>query len=263
MPGELIVMFHKHADASFFAKQHAQLMDSNLVLSQLQNFQLFLTSTFSDYSQDISDSDLILRDLALDRSVEAVQFNHYVENRATTPNDPSFNQQWHHVESGDHDIDSDEAWDISTGGYTANGDRIVVCVMESGDYSHPDLIDNHWTNTNEIAGNGIDDDGNGYVDDVDGWNTTSNSDAISGASHGTAVSGMIGATGNNSNGGAGVNWSVGIMHVEFGGLTDAGVVEAYSYPHAMRNLYNTSNGTLGAFVVATNASWGIDQGESR
>jgi len=260
VPGELIVMFHKHADAAFFAKQHASIdgLKSGLKpvkeLSSLSHIHLF------NYSQDISDSDLILRDLALDPSVRAVQFNHYVENRATTPNDPSFNQQWHHVESADHDIDSDEAWDISTGGYTANGDRIVVCVMESGDYSHPDLIDNHWTNPNEIAGNGIDDDGNGYVDDVDGWNTTSNSDAISGASHGTAVSGMIGATGNNSNGGAGVNWSVGIMHVEFGGLTDAGVVEAYSYPHAMRNLYNTSNGAVGAFVVATNASWGIDQG---
>lgn len=260
VPGELIVMFHKDADAAFFAKQHASIngLKSGLKpvkeLSSLSHIHLF------NYSQDISDSDLILRDLALDPSVRAVQFNHYVENRATTPNDPSFNQQWHHVESGDHDIDSDEAWDISTGGYTANGDRIVVCVMESGDYSHPDLIDNHWTNPNEIAGNGIDDDGNGYVDDVDGWNTTSNNDAISGASHGTAVSGMIGATGNNSNGGAGVNWSVGIMHVEFGGLTDAGVVEAYSYPHAMRNLYNTSNGALGAFVVATNASWGIDQG---
>jgi len=260
VPGELIVMFHKDADAAFFAKQHASIngLKSGLKpvkeLSSLSHIHLF------NYSQDISDSDLILRDLALDPSVRAVQFNHYVENRATTPNDPSFNQQWHHVESGDHDIDSDEAWDISTGGFTANGDRIVVCVMESGDYSHPDLIDNHWTNPNEIAGNGIDDDGNGYVDDVDGWNTTSNNDAISGASHGTAVSGMIGATGNNSNGGAGVNWSVGIMHVEFGGLTDAGVVEAYSYPHAMRNLYNTSNGALGAFVVATNASWGIDQG---
>ncbi len=260
VPGELIVMFHKHADAAFFAKQHASIngLKSGLKpvkeLSSLSHIHLF------NYSQDISDSDLILRDLELDPSVRAVQFNHYVENRATTPNDPSFNQQWHHVESGDHDIDSDEAWDISTGGFTANGDRIVVCVMESGDYSHPDLIDNHWTNPNEIAGNGIDDDGNGYVDDVDGWNTTSNSDAISGASHGTAVSGMIGATGNNSNGGAGVNWSVGIMHVEFGGLTDAGVVEAYSYPHAMRNLYNTSNGAVGAFVVATNASWGIDQG---
>jgi hypothetical protein len=258
VPGELIVMFHKHTDAALFAKQHASIdgLKSGIKpvaeLSALSHIYLF------SYSQDISDSDLILRDLAKDPSVEAVQYNHYVELRATTPNDPSFNQQWHHVESGDHDIDSDEAWDISTGGYTANGDRIVVCVMESGDYSHPDLIDNHWTNTNEIAGNGIDDDGNGYVDDVDGWNTTSNNDAISGASHGTAVSGMIGATGNNSNGGVGVNWSVGIMHVEFGGLTDAGVVEAYSYPHAMRNLYNTSNGALGAFVVATNASWGID-----
>ncbi len=260
VPGEIIVMFSEKANAQKFVNNYSAIDQRKSGLKVVKQLSDLSNIYLLRFNQDFQDSELILRELEKDAAVRAVQFNHYVENRATTPNDPSFNQQWHHVESGDHDIDSDEAWDISTGGYTANGDRIVVCVMESGDYSHPDLIDNHWTNPNEIAGNGIDDDGNGYVDDVDGWNTTSNSDAISGASHGTAVSGMIGATGNNSNGGAGVNWSVGIMHVEFGGLTDAGVVEAYSYPHAMRNLYNTSNGALGAFVVATNASWGIDQG---
>jgi len=70
---------------------------------------------------------------------------------------------------------------------------------------------------------------------------------------------MIGATGNNNLGVAGVNWSVGLMQVQMGGLTESNVIAAYSYPHTMRNLYNTSNGTQGAFVVATNASWGIDQ----
>ena len=260
VPGEIIVMFNAKANVQKFVNNHSAVdqKKSGLKvvkqLSDLSNIYLFR------FNQNFHDVELILRELEKDSSVRAVQFNHYVENRSTTPNDPSFNQQWHHVEGGDHDIDSDEAWDVSTGGYTANGDRIVVCVMEGGDYSHPDLNDNHWTNPHEIDGNGIDDDGNGYVDDYHGWNTSSNSDGISPASHGTAVSGMIGATGNNSNGGAGVNWSVGLMHVEFGGLTDAGVVEAYSYPHAMRNLYNTSNGALGAFVVATNASWGIDQG---
>ncbi|MEZ7836785.1 MAG: S8 family serine peptidase, partial [Flavobacteriales bacterium] len=260
VPGEIIVMFSEKANVQKFVNNYSAIDQRKSGLKVVKQLSDLSNIYLLRFNQDFQDSELILRELEKDATVRAVQFNHYVENRATTPNDPSFNQQWHHVEGGDHDIDSDEAWDVSTGGYTANGDRIVVCVMESGDYSHPDLIDNHWTNTNEIAGNGIDDDGNGYVDDVDGWNTTSNSDAISGASHGTAVSGMIGATGNNSNGGAGVNWSVGIMHVEFGGLSDAGVVEAYSYPHAMRNLYNTSNGSLGAFVVATNASWGIDQG---
>ena len=74
--------------------------------------------------------------------------------------------------ASDNDIDSDLAWDITTGGTTANGDRIVVAVLEGGgsNYNHVDLIDNHWVNSAEVPGNGIDDDGNGFVDDYNGWN---------------------------------------------------------------------------------------------
>jgi len=260
VPGELIVMFHKNADADFFAKKHSSIDGYKSGLKPIAELSALSHIYLFSFSQDISDSDKILRDLALDPTVEAVQYNHFVEDRATVPNDPSFGSQWHHVEGADHDIDTDLAWDISTGGHTANGDRIVVAVLEGGgsDYSHVDLIDNHWVNPLETAGNGVDDDGNGYTDDVNGWNTTSNSDAISAGGHGTAVSGMIGATGNNATGVVGVNWSVGIMQVQMGGLTEANVVAAYSYPHTMRNLYNTTNGAQGAFVVATNASWGID-----
>ncbi|MDA9756018.1 S8 family serine peptidase, partial [Flavobacteriales bacterium] len=139
--------------------------------------------------------------------------------------------------------------------------RIVVAVLEGGgsNYNHVDLIDNHWVNNEEIPGNGIDDDNNGFVDDYNGWNAGSNNDAIAAGGHGTSVSGMIGATGNNGNGGAGVNWDVEIMQVDMGGgLTESNVIAAYNYPYTMRNLYNTSGGTQGAFVVATNASWGID-----
>ena len=196
------------------------------------------------------------------RAVKAVQLNHEVYERATTPNDPGFGQQWHHVQSGDHDIDSDEAWDITTGGSTAGGTPIVVAVLEGGgsNYNHTDLIDNHWTNAGEIPNNGIDDDNNGYVDDYDGWNVGSGNDAIGTGGHGTSVSGMIGAKGNNNNGGAGVNWDVDIMQVDMaGGLSEANVIAAYEYPKVMRDLFNASGGSDGAFVVATNASWGIDQ----
>ncbi|PCJ79979.1 MAG: hypothetical protein COA49_10180 [Bacteroidetes bacterium] len=260
VPGEIIVMFHKDVNPVKFVQKHSSIsgFKSGLKivseLSELSHIYLF------SYSQEIFDAELIIRELESDPTVEAVQYNHYIEDRATIPNDPSFTSQWHHVEGADHDIDSDLAWDISTGGFTANGDRIVVAVLEGGgaDWGHVDLIDNHWTNSLEIAGNGVDDDGNGYVDDVNGWNTTSNSDVISAGGHGTAVSGMIGATGNNAIGVVGVNWNVGIMQVQMGGLTESEVINAYSYPHTMRNLYNTTNGASGAFVVATNASWGID-----
>ena len=192
----------------------------------------------------------------------AAQFNHEVQSRETLPDDPALNQQWHHVQNGDHDIDSDLAWDITTGGQTSDGTRIVVAVLEGGgaNYNHIDLIDNHWVNDQEIPDNGIDDDNNGFVDDYNGWHAQNNNDNIGGGGHGTSVSGMIGATGNNGSGGVGVNWDVDIMQVDmgFGGLSEANVIAAYDYPYEMRVLFNESQGARGAFVVATNASWGID-----
>ncbi|MCF8246836.1 MAG: S8 family serine peptidase [Saprospiraceae bacterium] len=198
--------------------------------------------------------------------IENAQFNHFLTLRETTPNDPSFNAQWQWVNTGasggtaDADVDADLAWDITTGGATADGKEIVVCVMEGTNRNHPDLQGNLWFNTLEIPANGIDDDNNGYVDDYNGWNATSDNDNIPSASHGTQVSGMIGAKGNNGQFVTGINWDVKIMHVLVGSLTDANVVKAYTYPFVQRRLYNQSGGTEGAFVVATNASWGLDGG---
>ena len=263
VPGELIVMFHNNIDEEFLSDFERENLIVNgyycnlkmeRVLSPLSYIFLFT------YNENHPDKDLLIKSISSYPQVEAVQFNHYIEDRETIPNDPNLGLQWHHIEDGDHDIDSDLAWDITTGGYTDSGDRIVVCVLEGSgsNYSHPDLIDNHWTNELEIEGNGVDDDGNGYVDDVNGWNAVMNNDGVATGNHGTAVSGMIGATGNNGLGVSGVNWDVGIMQVQMGGLTESNVVSAYSYPHIMRDLYNTTGGAKGAFVVATNASWGID-----
>ena len=195
--------------------------------------------------------------------IKMVQFNHYVSQRETIPTDDLFDDQWHHIESADHDIDSELAWDITTGGTNAFGEDIVVCVIEGGgsDYEHEDLIDNHWTNEAEIPDNGVDDDGNGYVDDYNGWNPNGDNDNVPGGNHGTAVSSMIGAKGNNDIGVSGVNWDVKIMQVTVGSLTEANVIEAYAYPMKLRMMYNESSGSEGAFVVATNASWGIDFGQ--
>ena len=259
VPGEIIIMFHDDINPDLFCEKYKSVLGFKTslrfekVLSDLSHIHLL------KFDELRADGEMLLRELQKDRAVEAVQFNHFVEDRAT-PNDPSFSQQWHHIQSGDHDIDSDLAWDVTTGGTTANGDQIVVAVLEGGgsDWDHSDLAANHWVNTGEIPGNGVDDDGNGYVDDYDGWNTTSNNDNISPGGHGTAVSGMIGAKGNNNQGGAGVNWDVGIMQIQMGGLSESNVIAAYNYPYVMRNLYNNTGGAQGAFVVATNASWGID-----
>lgn len=197
--------------------------------------------------------------------VELAQNNYYLKLRSTIPNDATFTSQWHHNNTGqtggtaDADIDSDLAWDITTGGTTASGHDIVVCLIESGNLDHQDLSPNRWVNNNEIENNGIDDDGNGYVDDYNGWNPLQNNDNYGTGGHGTNCLGMMGAKGNNGLNVVGANWDVKLMVV--GGYsinTDANAIQAYQYPYDMRVLWNSSGGAQGAFVVATSSSWGID-----
>lgn len=214
------------------------------------------------FNEDLVSLNEIIRFAPTCSSIQLAQANHKLAERIV-PNDPSFGQQWFHNDASDNDIDTPEAWDITTGGLTAFGDEIVVCVVEGGGakWDQADIIENHWTNTNEIDGNGIDDDNNGYIDDIDGWNMTANSDAIAAGNHGTQVSSMIGAKGNNGIGITGVNWNVKIMQVDMGGVSEANVIAAYTYPLKMRRLYNQTGGAQGAFVVATNSSWGTDNGQ--
>ena len=214
------------------------------------------------FNEELVSLNEIIRYAQTCSSIQLAQANHKIAERIV-PNDPSYSQQWFHNDASDNDIDTPEAWDITTGGLTAFGDEIVVCVVEGGGakWDQADIIENHWTNTNEIAGNGIDDDNNGYIDDVNGWNTTSFNDVIAAGNHGTQVSSMIGAKGDNAIGITGVNWNVKIMQVDMGGVTEANVITAYTYPLKMRRLYNQTGGAQGAFVVATNSSWGTDNGQ--
>jgi len=204
--------------------------------------------------------------------IEVAQFNHLSKLRATIPNDPLFPQQWQYINDGslggveDADIDMDLAWDISTGGLTPNGDTIVVCIVDDGlDCDHEDIVDNLWINYAEIPDDGIDDDGNGYVDDYYGYNTVSGEDNVcfpgtpsSAGAHGTSVTGIIGAKGNNGIGVSGVNWDVKLMIVKRGSGDEADALKAYGYPYEMRKKYNDTNGAEGAFVVTVNSSWGAD-----
>lgn len=205
-----------------------------------------------------------LADLRKDKSVLTAQFNHLLSPR-NTPNDPEFNLQWHYINSANDvaDLDADLAWDITTGGVTVNGDTIVVVALDDGvDLNHEDWGNNLWKNHAEIPDNGIDDDENGYIDDVDGWNPITNTDAVgSRAEHGTPVMGIMGAKGNNGIGVTGVNWDVKVMMVKTDFNADeATLIAGYGYPLALRKMYNETNGEKGAFIVATNASWGTDNG---
>lgn len=171
------------------------------------------------------------------------------------PNDPDYPSQW-----GLEQINMPEVWDITTGGTAPNGDDIVVAIFDDGfDINHPDYQANIWTNQNEIPSNGIDDDGNGYIDDFLGWNATTGNDIHRLRTHGTAVAGIIGAIGNNGSQVAGVNWNVKMM-LTSGGRNDnfniSDIVKAYQYVYNMRRLYNESRGARGAYVVVSNYSGG-------
>ncbi|MFM7795993.1 MAG: S8 family serine peptidase, partial [Candidatus Nitrosotenuis sp.] len=110
------------------------------------------------------------------------------------------------------DIDAPSAWTITRGSYNT-----VVGIIDTGiDYNHEDLVDNVWTNPGEIPGNGIDDDNNGYVDDIHGWNAiTSTGNPMDDDSHGTHVAGTIGAMADNGKGVVGVNHQVKIVACKF------------------------------------------------
>ena len=258
IPGDFLIQLapsEKPADVFDGFAAHSgslPLMESEMLNARLNLWRIHL-------GVEQSEEDAVLGLIQRLPEVEIAQFNHYIQDRAT-PNDPFFGTQWHHQQSADHDIDTPEAWDLTTGGTTTDGDRVVVAVLETGgsNYNHTDLIGNHWMNDGEVDNNGIDDDGNGYIDDVNGWNSSTGNDNISAGGHGTAVSGMIGGVGNNGSGGTGVNWDVDIMQIQLSSLTESSVIAAYSYAYDMRALYNETGGESGAFVVATNASWGID-----
>ncbi|UCC31508.1 MAG: S8 family serine peptidase [Phycisphaerales bacterium] len=136
----------------------------------------------------------------------------------TYPNDPDFSALWGLHNTGqtgglpDADIDAPEAWDITTG-----SEAVIVAVVDSGiDYLHPDLAPNMWVNPGESGDgketDGIDNDGNGYVDDVYGYDFAFNDQDPSDAKdHGTHVAGTIAAAGDNATGVVGVNWTARIM----------------------------------------------------
>ncbi len=272
--GEILVQIKPDSDIFLISKK-LQRLDNQYTRSFVQKeVSAPLNIWLLNFDFTRIDEVQILDSLKSHDEILVAQFNHLVFDRQTIPNDPFFNQQWQWLNESqvgglfDADIDADLAWEIATGGFTGIGQEIVVCVIESGgaDWDHEDLIDNHWTNTNEIENNGIDDDENGYIDDVNGWNSITENDNISSGSHGTSVCGMVGAVGNNGIGITGINWRVKTMQVVRGSLgstsnpNEANVLAAYTYPLVMRRLYNQTNGVKGAFVVVTNASWGLDNG---
>ena len=165
------------------------------------------------------------------------------------PNDTNFGQMYGLNNTGqsggtvDADIDAPEAWDITTG----SGSFIVADLDTGIDYNHVDLKANLWVNKNEVAGDGIDNDKNGWVDDIYGVDVRNNTgNPIDTNGHGTHTAGTIGAVGNNGIGVTGVNWNVKVMAIRIFGNAyagDANVIKGLNY--AITNGAKISNNSWG------------------
>jgi subtilisin family serine protease len=181
------------------------------------------------------------------QGIKAVELDHVLR-KTITPNDTSYTQQWH-LQAG-FGINAEPAWDISTG-----NEQLVVAVIDTGiDYQHNELASLIWQNKAEIPGDGIDNDGNGYVDDVRGINPADNSvDPIDEDGHGTQVSSVIAAQSNNNRAIAAVNWKLQLLPCRFmdkngdGFVSDA--IECLDYILDLKR-------NRGVNIVATNNSWG-------
>lgn len=268
--GEILIQFQNNfTEIETFLQKYASFQGKETELRLVERLSENLNIWHFRFNENINHTQFVAQ-IVSNTYVKEWQYNYNnIKNRATTPNDPRFTQQWQYINNGGSggvigaDIDANLAWDITTGGLTPLGDTIVLCIVDDGVLdTHEDLEENLWVNHKEIPNNNIDDDNNGYVDDYKGYNAGTNNDDIYASfySHGNAVAGVAGAKGNNNIGVAGINWDVKLMIVKYGGVTQAEVIKAYEYPLKMRKKYNQSNGAEGAFVVAVNSSWGIDGG---
>lgn len=206
------------------------------VRRHLPNSQVYLVETGS---LELDAFDAKLNEFRMNGAEMKVVEPDYVVFALLTPNDPSFSSLWglHNTGqtggTGDADIDVPEAWEVTHG-----SSSVVVGVIDTGiDYTHPDLMVNMWGNAGEIPANGLDDDGNGYVDDTRGWDFVSNdNDPADDHYHGTHCAGTIGAVGDNGTGVVGVCQTVRLMALKFlsgsGGGTTSDAIEAVLYASA-------------------------------
>lgn len=223
-----------------------------LTLNPLMTDKSIYKVTAKGVTGDVS-MEQLLTDLAANPAVQYAEPNFIYHTmdltedpvKAVMPNDPNFSNNWGLLNIGQKDakgqeglsgsdIGATKAWNFGTG-----SKDIVVAVIDTGvDYNHPDLQNNIFVNTKEDPSNGKDNDGNGFVNDIHGWNFEGkNNDPMDDNRHGTHCSGTIGAEGGNGVGTAGVNWHVSIMPIKFlsasgsGSLDDA--VESINYATMM------------------------------
>jgi subtilisin family serine protease len=256
--GEAIVTFKPSAD---FAAAQRTLKGHSL---QFSRHFAFLSQQRGRHSGLVHAGDRttaqLIAELSADPQVESAEPNYLRWISSSVPNDAMFSQLWglqNTAQSvngtagtaGD-DIKFMNAWSLAQTSATP----VVVAVIDTGvDYTHPDLAPSMWTNPGEIPANGLDDDGNGYVDDVFGYDFADNTgDPLDSGFHGSHVSGTIAAAGNNLLGIIGVNYQARIMALKASNdgesFTTAAIISALQYAAMMKG--------RGVNIVAINASFG-------
>jgi len=258
---EIIVKYKKNISLSQIASSMGNMANINIGTS-FETLGTMAGNVYTVLKSKTLSTEELLKKLNADPTVEYAEPN-YIYYPSALPNDPQFNKLWGQHNTGqevngvygtsDADIDAPEAWEKSTGSNT-----VVIAVIDTGvDYNHEDLAANMWINEAELNGlAGVDDDGNGYVDDIHGWNAVTNTgdpmdQIIDNGGHGTHVAGTIAAVGDNAKGVVGVSWKSKIMALKFlsanGGYTDD-AIKCLNYMISQKN--------AGVNIVASNNSWG-------
>jgi len=247
---EVLIKFNRYAKP-----ERLQQIQNQIGLLILNHFP-----KFDVYHMRITDSTMSLGETIerLQSLPEVVYAEpNYLYCAETFPSDPSFSSLWGLHNTGqiggtaDADIDAPEAWDINTG-----SSSIVVAVIDTGiDYNHVDLSGNMWKNASELLGlAGVDDDNNGYIDDIYGIDAFNNDgDPYDDNGHGTHCAGTIGAKGNNGIGVVGANWNVQIMALKF--LSASGVGPTSDALECLQYVITMKSGH-GVNLKLTSNSWG-------
>jgi subtilisin family serine protease len=245
VPGEVLIKFKERTTQAEMKALH-----SNLRAQEIKRIERIGVRRIK-LPSDISVKEAVAH-YKMDPNVKYAEPN-YIIHFAAMPTDSAFGELWGLHNTGqqvngvtgtnDADIDAPEAWDITTG-----SDNVIIAVLDSGvAYPHPEINPNIWLNNVELNGTGgVDDDNNGYVDDIYGWDFLANDNNPEDVnSHGTHVSGTIAARGNNGAAITGVNWNAKIMALRVGGVVGAVGDATDAIIYAVDN---------GAKII--NASWG-------
>jgi subtilisin family serine protease len=241
VPGEVLVRFRENAKVAISTLKKTETSTPTVLRARARD----IIADIKDFEGSEMISGLRLASVAHADTLAAIEAlrqrtdviyaePNYVRRKNALPNDPRFGDMWGLKNTGQTgfndltqqqqsgtpgaDIDAELAWNITTG----NRNVVVGVVDEGVDINHTDLRANIWRNPGETPADGIDNDGNGFIDDINGWdfyhNDASVYDGAAGDnatdSHGTHVAGTIGATGNNGIGVTGVNWQVSLMSLK-------------------------------------------------